>query len=257
MIPSTKCALLVLLASANAGLAATVNLDFSTASGLGAFSVDVAGQGSGTGETVSLTATLAPTITNNDLKSVPAGYDAIQSVFTASANNVTLSSHFGWSGSINLTGLDSKGNSYSLLVDLTYEENDFINVTADITDEIATGSGDDVTGDVRFAIWAGENGGGHRISGATNTFASGADNFSIVGSRTLNSSTASSSIGDDVGFILGFRDTPNGTLLIDNLNFSAELNETNTVDFTAVPEPTSTSLLGIATIGLLTRRKRS
>ncbi|MFC7337758.1 PEP-CTERM sorting domain-containing protein [Haloferula chungangensis] len=251
-----------LLLAANFAIGATVEFSWSSA-GSGSYTTTVPGQGSGSGEMVTLTGVMsAPVVTNNDPGLVPVGYDQVQSVFVATANNVTVASHFGWSGTTTLTGIDLQGNSYSLLVDLTYEVGDFVSYGVTVVDELAfDAGGDDVIGNVQFAIWPGDNGGGNRVSGQTVTFLSGADSFQVSGSRTFGETNTANSIGDDLGFIIGARDSggvlPNGTLLFSDTTFSGTLNEDSLVEFSPVPEPSSSVLIGFGLLGAIARRRRA
>ena len=240
---------------------ANVNFHWYADTNTGTLTAEVSGQGSGTGETVTLTGTMtAATITHNDALAIPSGYDAIQSTYTSAANNVTVSTHFGWTSDFTVSGTDTQGNSYSLIVNPTFEHGDRYDFSATASDL----STNDVTGDVQFAMWLGENSGGHRISGVTRTFVAGEDaGFSISWGRTHSSGETAISTDEDLGFIIGVRPTSTGTLptepvVFSDLEFYGGLNQDYSgIVFTAfVPEPTSISLSLLGASSLLLRRRR-
>lgn len=252
-----------ILACSTCSQAATVAYSWSSPSNLGTetgtLSASIPGQGTGTGETVNITGTLAaPTITLND-GAAPSGFIGQQTSYTTAANNVTMSTHFGWSGTVNLVGVDSMGNSYSLPVSLTYEDGDSIAASYTATD---SGAAVDSVGLTRFALWPGENSSGHRVSGPadTFTFAAGADTFSVTGSRNpITGANAGSTIGDNLGTIIGIRDEPatSGTVFYSGLSINGNLDEDDAgIVFTPVPEPSSVVLLSLATLGLVGRRRK-
>lgn len=237
---------------------AIVNLNFTSTSGIGNFSIDVAGQGTGLGETVTLSSAVAPTITNNDPLGIPSGAFAIQSDYTdIGPTGAQAATHFGWSGTTTLSGMDSFGNSYDMTIDLSIIEGDIFAFTAMVEDQALAGN--DVVGNVWLAMWPGDNNSGHRASGATLTFVAGVDTPQSFGhSRDIqNANTAAALSGDQVGFLIasrqGFGTNP---LVFTDLEFDATLDRDAPVVFTPIPEPSSAALFGLCGFAFLFRRTR-
>jgi hypothetical protein len=212
---------------------------------------------------VTVTAPLAaPNITTDDGGMIPAGYDGYQNDFSGVTGGIpgtTAGTHYGWSGTVNLTGIILGVGTYTLPVDLIFEAGDSISYSFDAIDESTLDAGD-VTGTTTYAGWAGDYGSGHRYSAAAATFVAGADSFSLTSTRTI-AAAETSTIGDSLGISIASRDsglnTSPSTVYFDNFQFSGTLAQPDSdLVFTPVPEPSSAIFMGAGLMGALLRRRR-
>ena len=104
------------------------------------------------------------------------------------------------------------------------------------------GGGNDVTNQLDYRGWIGDNGGGHRHSAQQNVNNSvGPDTFAASSDFNL----ASGAAGDDIGITAGVGgDAPNATLFVDNIEFRGIVAASGGATFVeSLPTPTASGVI--------------
>lgn len=182
------------------------------------------------------------TVTQNDGndRPIPEGMVGYMDGFAnPSTNGNDFGVHFGWEGSVTLTGekviSPTELELYELDVDLIIADDGSPDAnwsySAQVTDD--DGQGNDAAGDYRLAGWIGEPTMGHRHSGPTSTFVEGAvDVHEMAGSH---GQVDENGWGDALGIGFSFRDGPAdngdevlpGPVYVDSIEWNGGLTPTN------------------------------
>jgi len=156
------------------------------------------------------------TVSQNDTGfTVPAG--AVGFITTGSAANPGTNTgvHIGFSGTATVTATVG-GDTYALPVPLTMDSGNAYNYSFDVFDDP---SQQDVTGNVQFRGWLGDNGSGHRHTDGTHAFNTGQDNKTATDGGNLGSGAN----GDNLGITAGAHESFSGLLFVDEITFGGAL----------------------------------